>query len=137
MKRPTFSLQVRAKAIKALDQHVTTQNAVQTVLLAKKFNVVRWLRDGYTRLLNETPLPLSNLSLLDWETKCRIYYAKCGGYESYIQSNYGSYYICISGYQHSSGQRCTHGGQIQTASIDKVFGDELKAMEGSDVTNVA
>jgi len=116
-----------------LDQHVTTQSAVQTVLLAKKFNVVRWLRDGYTRLLNETPLPISNLSVLDWETKCRIYYAKCGGNQNYIRTNYGSYYYCHQGTEHSAGSVCLCSGSGLTA-IDEAFGDEFKTMERIDVT---
>ena len=76
MTGPTFSLQIRAKAKKALDMYARTQNAALTVLLARKYNVVHWLRNSYTQLVNEHPLPLSSLSVLDWETKCKIYYAK-------------------------------------------------------------
>jgi len=101
------------------------------VLLAKKFNVVRWLRDGYTRLVNETPLLLSDLSVLDWETKCRIYYAKCGGNQTYIDSNHGSYYYCNQGSEHSTMSVCLCSG---SGLLDEAFGDEFKTMEGIDVT---
>jgi len=103
------------------------------VLLAKKFNVVRWLRDGYTRLLNETPLLISNLSMLDWETKCKIYYAKCGGSQTHINSNHGSYYYCTQGSHHYTGSVCVCEG---STLFDEVFGDEFKAMEAIDVTTV-
>ena len=127
MTGPTFSLQIRAKAIKALDMYARTQNAALTVLLARKYNVVHWLRNGYTRLVNEHPLPLSSLSVLDWETKCKIYYAKSSGNRDYIKSINDSTYECSSGYLHSADESCPHF-KIRPALFDEVFGDELKAM---------
>jgi len=118
MTGPTFSLQIRAKAIQALDMYARTQNAALTVLLAKKYNVVYWLRNGYTRLVNEH---------LDRETKCKIYYAKSSRNRDYIKSINDSPYQCSSGYLHLVDESCPHF-KIRPALFDEVFGDELKVM---------
>ena len=91
-------LQIRQKAITALNTWVTqTQNAKEAVLIAKKYQLLPWLKSSYLRLLQQNTLTIEELSSypgLDWETIARLFYiAKQvqGSQMNYNCSNCGNY----------------------------------------------
>lgn len=68
-------IQLRNKVIQALDPWIASQDAKQVVLLAKKYRILKWLKDGYTRLLQQPSLTADELSAapsLDWKTIAKL-----------------------------------------------------------------
>lgn len=77
-----FHFQIRDRAIQALEPRIRLENysAKEIVLLAKKYRVLKWLKNGYTFILRQSiGLSASELSAvpsLDWETIGRLLSAK-------------------------------------------------------------
>ena len=70
---------MRNRAIQALGPWITHQHAKDVVFLAKKYRVLHWLKDGYTRILQPSTLTAAELSKtfsLDWETVAKLLSAK-------------------------------------------------------------
>ncbi|KAJ3489153.1 hypothetical protein NLJ89_g11553 [Agrocybe chaxingu] len=68
--------ETRQKAIAALSKQILERDAVENVLLAKKYGVRDWLRDSIIRLVEDNGLKLESLRhpvTLDWETISRIF----------------------------------------------------------------
>jgi hypothetical protein len=96
---------MRHRAIKALEPWIKEQNAKEVVLLAKKYRVQKWLRDGYTRILQQPSLTATELGAtpsLDWETISKLLSAKMllnqcrGGCHDWVTTAYGVGYGCRS-----------------------------------------
>ena len=66
--------QVRKASVRALSDLITSRDVVDNILLAKKYRVKPWLRDGYLKLIKQTEPPkIDRLSLnLDLLTIARI-----------------------------------------------------------------
>ncbi|CAA7268658.1 unnamed protein product [Cyclocybe aegerita] len=68
--------EIRQKAIAALSPQIRERDAVENVLLAKKYGVRDWLRDSIIRLVEDKGLKLESLRqpvALDWEMISRIF----------------------------------------------------------------
>lgn len=67
---------MRVKAIRALDGWIGRQNPKEAVLLGKKYHIVNWLKNSYTRLLQQQTLTANELNAspfsIDWETIARL-----------------------------------------------------------------
>ncbi len=61
-----------------LDSYVSSKDAKNAILLAKKYRVDSWLKAAYTRMVQRLPKieELLQTPSLDWETIARILYAK-------------------------------------------------------------
>jgi hypothetical protein len=69
------AVQVRNRAINALDSWVETHPAKKVVLLAKKYSISSWLKGAYLRLVQQKTLTTQELlspPSLDWETIGRL-----------------------------------------------------------------
>jgi hypothetical protein len=51
-----FGAQVRNTCIEALSGLIKSRTAIDNILLAKKYKVKKWLRDGYIQLLQQKEL---------------------------------------------------------------------------------
>jgi len=73
------AVQVRNRAINALDSWVETHPAKKVVLLAKKYSISSWLKRAYLRLVQKkmlTTQELRSAPSLDWETIGRLFGVK-------------------------------------------------------------
>jgi len=71
--------QVRERAIIALKSYVSSQDQKNTVLLAKKYRVIDWLRTAYKQLVQRPSLGIPDLTgpePLDWETIAKIFFLR-------------------------------------------------------------
>ncbi|CAA7263477.1 unnamed protein product [Cyclocybe aegerita] len=71
--------EVREKAISGISSMLAEKTSVEIVLLAKKYRVVHWLRDAYTRLVEQRTLTLEDVRspfTLDSETALKIFYIR-------------------------------------------------------------
>src|SRR5260221_51591 len=69
------AVQVRNRAISALDSWVETHPAKKVVLLAKTYSIATWLKGAYIRLVQQKMLTTQELLYppsLDWETIGRL-----------------------------------------------------------------
>jgi len=92
--------QIRHKAIKMLDDYVTSKDAKTAVFIAKAYHVDSWLKAAYIRLL-QGPLIIEELlqtPSLDWETIARLSYAKLRAFAETATSRY----YCACGLQYST-----------------------------------
>ncbi|KAF8959923.1 hypothetical protein BDZ97DRAFT_1364998 [Flammula alnicola] len=69
--------EIREKAISQLSRILEGRNVIEKIMLAKKYRVKRWLRDGYIKLAKQDDLTIEGLRCpgleLDWETISRIF----------------------------------------------------------------
>ncbi|CAA7260401.1 unnamed protein product [Cyclocybe aegerita] len=124
--------EIRKKAISAISPMLAEKNAAEIVLLAKKYRVVDWLRDAYTRLVEQPTLTLADVRnpfTLDYETISQIFYVRSASPHYTMQFVYCPY--CsnhIQGYQ--SCPYCTQGRSLvnrATTSRKDLLQDIFKA----------
>ena len=87
-----FYMQIRNRAIQALEDWKNNQSAKEVVLLAKKYRILKWLKDGYTRVLQQPSLTAAELSAtpsLDWETIAKLLSAKLAYQPQYHNNGFG------------------------------------------------
>lgn len=118
--------QIRKTCIEALSELIKSETAFDNILLARKYKVKRWLRDGYLRLLQQKgELELGDdicSSKLDLITIARLLYIREKKH-CQVQSN----------------GRCLECGGVASGDyfnsdeanqkIDEVFADEIAGMK--------
>jgi len=126
--------QVRERAITALSSYVSNQTPKNTILLAKKYHVVDWLRTAYQKLVQQPSLSIPDLTgpePLDWETTAKIFFLRQTLRPNLLPGR--SYYYCPNcGNSFSSGSICSNCFPTSTSSsstLDEIFGEELEWMK--------
>jgi len=119
--------EIRKTCIEALSEHIKSRTVIDNILLAKKFKVKKWLRDGYIQLLQSKDMELElgeNIctSEMDVMTLARLLYIRERRHcESQRDSKYCS--------------RCSRmldgyfSTDVANRKIDEVFADEMAGME--------
>ncbi|KAF9532925.1 hypothetical protein CPB83DRAFT_846598 [Crepidotus variabilis] len=66
------------KAIHALTilNRSGSKSTIEKVLLAKKYKIDQWLREGYTTLVQQEELKIEDVQMLGWKTVARLFAAK-------------------------------------------------------------
>src|SRR5258705_13231218 len=77
-------------AIEALHKWTKAQSPKQIVLMAKKYNIITWLKAAYTQfILQVNPFDeLTRPPRVDWETIARLFYIKILGTSSSASVDY-------------------------------------------------
>ena len=123
--------QVRERAIAALGLYVSNQTPKNTVLLAKKYRVVDWLRTAYQQLVKQPSLGIPDLrgpEPLDWETIARIFFIR----QTVTQNQPAKSvycYNCCGYYQGSACNRCNPSVILVASSseLEEIFRDEFES----------
>ncbi|KAF8161464.1 hypothetical protein B0H34DRAFT_701034 [Crassisporium funariophilum] len=130
--------EARKKSVAKLTQLIKSRNVAENILLAKKYHVEQWLRDGYIRLVTQKePLEIDELcsSMLDLLTIARLLsirekvYARSSG----VDSNDGSYHCNHCGAKHAL--KCTGLASYNITDADandlvsQVFAEEIRGMQ--------
>ncbi|KAF8802638.1 hypothetical protein BYT27DRAFT_7341295 [Phlegmacium glaucopus] len=123
--------EIRRASVGVLSKLINSRNAVENILLAKKYRVKQWLRDGYLKLLQQTePLNIDELraSNVDLLTIARLWsiYGTIMANRSKAPSNCSNCSGCDSGGSASLSE-VTHAEADPL--ILKIFADEFKEMK--------
>jgi hypothetical protein len=125
---PLFDIvQIRREAIQALEGWTQSQSLKQIILIAKKYDIVSWLKAAYTQLEWSTTLPFDELidaPAIDWETLARLLYIKHikgTEYRAYVNK-------CP---ECKSGRICCG---VVDEKVEEVFKDEFKKMKKAQET---
>ncbi|KAF8802639.1 hypothetical protein BYT27DRAFT_7172701 [Phlegmacium glaucopus] len=118
--------EIRKTCIEALSELIKSRPAFDNILLARKYKVEKWLRDGYVQLLQQGVLDLGGdicNSKLDLVTIAKLLYIRERKHGSYLQQ--GEYCISCS--------RRLRAGIFKrdeaNKRIDEVFSDEIAGMQ--------
>jgi len=114
--------EIRKTCIKALSELIKSRNVFDNILLAKKYKVKKWLRDGYIKLFREKDLELKlddDISKMDLVTIVKILHIRESRHREVRRhcsrcSTIGDNFFGID----SVGQR-----------IDTVYADEIAGMQ--------
>ncbi|KAJ3500255.1 hypothetical protein NLJ89_g9879 [Agrocybe chaxingu] len=132
--------EIREKVISAMSPMLAEKDAAEIVLLAKKYRVVDWLRDAYTRLVEQPTLTLADVRspfTLDFETIAQIFYIRSASPHYTIQFVYCPYCTNnIQGYQScpycSQGRSLGNRATTRKDLLQDVFKAEFDSMVPRD-----
>jgi len=121
--------EIRMTCIEALSELIKSRTAIDKIVLGKKYNVKKWLRDGYVQLLKSKELELGDdicTSEIDMMTLARLLYIR----ERKHCELKTDEACCPRCYHRFS----THSGHIFSTivanrKIDEVFADEISGMQ--------
>lgn len=118
--------QIRKTCIEALSELIKSETAFDNILLARKYKVKRWLREGYLRLLQQKgELELGDdvcSSKLDLITIARLLYIR---EKKHCEVRFNARCLECSGV--ASGDYFSSDEANQ--KIDEVFADEIAGMK--------
>ncbi|KAF8161473.1 hypothetical protein B0H34DRAFT_701089 [Crassisporium funariophilum] len=132
--------EVRNKSVAALTELMKSRNIAENILLAKKYHVEQWLRDGYIRLVTqEEPLEIDELcsSMLDLLTIARLLSIREKVYarSSRADCDDGSFYCNRCGDHHAitcpSFYKRIYNIKDADANdlVSQVFAEEIRGMQ--------
>ena len=134
-----FRAQIRKTCIEALSEHIKSRTVIDKILLAKKYKIKKWLRDGYIQLLQSEELELGDdirTSEIDMTTISRLLYIRerrhCELKRDALYCLRCSNDFFIKPRLANSTIDEFFSTDVANRKIDEVFADEIAGMQDDD-----